>query len=241
MLCDDVRAALVRFDECEDTSDGSRVPTHCLYPSFEAVTVYVAKIGNGYRVHDGRGAYESAWLHGRNDAVINRALRDECARFHLEISDKAIFASVSTLDWLASAIMSVANASASAANAAVAKVRAIAEEALFDKIDRTLGDVFDMKKIGRHVQITGKSGGQRNFDFVIHSAHSELLINGVIPHSSSVSSKYVSFSDTEIDRSHKMAVIDKSLDTEDAALLQQVASIVPLGSLREGARRIFSK
>jgi hypothetical protein len=101
MVCDEIRAALGgRFDRCEETSSGSRIATHCLYPSFTPVSVFVAKIGDGYRVHDGAGAYESAWLHGRDDALIARVLRDECLRFRLDFEDNVIGADVNSNECL---------------------------------------------------------------------------------------------------------------------------------------------
>jgi len=67
------------------------------------------------------------------------------------------------------------------------------------------------------------------------------LINGVSPHAASISSKYVAFADTEGDTAHKFAVFDRELEGEDAALLGQVASVVPLASLHSGAKRTFTE
>lgn len=241
--CDEVRAVLAHFDRCEGTPDGARIATHCLYPSFAPVNVFIAKLGDGYKVHDGAEAYNTAWLHGRNDAVIGNALREECARFHLELSDQTIFASAPTLEWLASAIVSVANASATAATAAVARIQAVAEEALFEKIERVLKGSFDIAQIKTNIEVIGKSGGKRRFDFSVHSidAGTDLLISGVAPHPGSVSSKYVAFADTDIQPSHKLAVYDRPLSTDDVALLQQVGSIVPLTGLGLGAQLAITR
>ena len=43
-----------------------------------------------------------------------------------------------------------------------------------------------------------------------------------------------------VDQSRKLAVYDRPLDTGDVALLQQVASIVPLAALPDGARKVLS-
>jgi hypothetical protein len=238
MSCDEIRAALSAFNVCEETDNGSRIATHCLYPSFEPVHIYVAKIGDGFRVHDGRGAFDAAWLHGRDTNIIARALTTECARFHLSISNDAIIANISSADWLLGAILSVANASAAVANNAVARMVAAAEEALVDKIQRSLTRTFGANGFKKDFVIRGRSGGERHFDFVVPGpAESELLINGVSPHHSSISAKYVAFADADVDQDHKFAVFDRVLETDDAALLQQVASVVPLASLPAGAQR----
>jgi hypothetical protein len=153
----------------------------------------------------------------------------------LEIREKAIVAKANSMDWLGSAIVTVANASAMAAHDAVAKVVAVAEEALFDRIERTLSDTFGPKTYLRKVDIIGKSGGERHFDFLLGTRENpRLLINGVAPHPGSVASKYVAFSDTEYDRQKKLAVHDRALENDDAVLLQQVALVVPFVSLGSG-------
>jgi hypothetical protein len=141
-------------------------------------------------------------------------------------------------EWLHSAILSVANASALAANSAVAKMVVAAESALIKRIGSTLEKIVPAARIGREVAIKGRSGGERRFDFAIRreDKHS-LLINGVSPHHTSVSSKYVAFSDSDGDREDKLAVYARPLETDDTALLQQVATIVPIAAFEGRAER----
>jgi hypothetical protein len=240
MSCDDIRAALSEFDVCEETTEGSRFTTHCLYPSFEPVFVYVAKIGDGFKVHDGRGAFNSAWLHGRDEAAINRALTAECKRFRLKIAGDALVADVPSADWLVSGILSVANASAAAANVAVAKFAAATERNLADRIAEALSRSFAPATVHKEVELVGRSGGKRHFDFAINpGSERAILINAVAPHHGSVSSKYVAFADTEGHSSHKFAVYDQKLDADDVSLLQQVARIVPIEVLTNSPERVL--
>jgi hypothetical protein len=239
MTCEEIHAALAHFDRCDETSEGSRIATHCMYPSFTPVHVYVAKVGDGYKVHDGAGAYETAWLHGRDHRLIVGAIEDECAHFHLSLSGKTMVADVPSIDWLSSAILSVANATALAAHAAVVKIVAVEEEALVDKIGAVLNDKFSSHQIARDFDVRGKSGGTRHFDFAILLRENDILINGVSPHRASIASKYVSFADTDAELEYKLAIHDQTLATNDVALLQQVASIVPLTSLSEGVGRLL--
>lgn len=242
MSCEDVRASLSAFDVCEDTSDGARVTTHCLYPSFEPVRVYVARMGDGFKVHDGGGAFATAWAHGRDEHLIGKSLKDECTRFHLSLVGQSFVAHVPSQDWLLSAILGVANASAAAATSAVSRMVAVAEAALVDRIQQTLTETVGAKGFDRGVDLVGKSGGTRHFDFAIKGLHDNepILINGVSPHHASISHKYVAFADAEGDQDHKFAVYDRKLDTDDVALLQQVASILPLAALSHNAMRVIN-
>lgn len=232
MPCEDIRTVLADFDECEDTPDGASFGTHCLYPSFEAVRIYVAKVGDGYKVHDGSRAYLTSLAHGRDDGVITRSLEAECSRFRLKLAGDAIVADVPSREWLRSAILAVANASSRAAHTAVSKFAAAAEADLVDQISDTLIQTVGKRGFKRDVEIVGRSGGRRHFDFsILRPDGEDILINSVAPHHGSVSHKYVSFADTEGSLDDKLAVFERPLSIDDVALLQQVARIVPIRSL----------
>jgi len=241
MPCDAVHRALIEFGRCDETLDGARVRTHCLYPSFESVFVYVAKVGDTYFVHDGGGAYQTAWAHGRDSAAILRSLSSEAEKFRLRCSGESILAPDVEVEWLASAILSVANASAIAANRVVSRLIQASEEALVERIDAALARTIGRSHIARNFSLRGKSGGERHFDFAIRRGDEyNFLINSVSPHHSSISSKYVAFADAELERERKLAVFDRQLETDDTALLQQVASIVSLPALPGGALKAIS-
>ena len=238
MVCDEILKAMADFAACEQTPEGARVATHCLYPSFETVRVFVAKVGDGFTVHDGAGAFNTAWLHGRDGELIGKSLSQAAERFHLIVAGKALVARANSLDWLTSAILSVANASSLAAHDAVDKIVTAQEEALVDRIGNTLAQVVSPRHLSKNVNIKGASGGMRHFDFVVdRESPQPIFINSVTPRRNSVAAKYVSFADTEADRRFKLAVFDRELEIGDTALLQQVASVVPLTSLGAGAKR----
>jgi hypothetical protein len=240
MTCDDIKKAMADFGTCEQTPEGSRIATHCLYPSFEHVRVFVAKVGDGYTVHDGAGAHNTAWLHGRDAELIGRSISDAAERFHIYVSGKALAARVNSIDWLTSGILSVANGSSFAAHDAVDKIMAAQEEALIDRIGKTLFETVSPKDVSKNVDIKGISGGKRHFDFILRreSPH-PIFINSVTPRRNSIAAKYVSFADTDADTRFKLAVHDRELEVGDTALLQQVASVVPFVSLGAGARRLI--
>ena len=168
MLCDVVRGALSDFEVCEDTLEGARVPTHCLYPSFENVYVYVVKFGDNFRVHDGAGAYRNAWAHGRDSGTILRTISSEAERSKLMCMGESIVARDVGLDWLQSAILTVANVSSAAANRVVSRFVQASDQALVEKIDHVLEVAVGRARVAREYLVRGKSDGNAGFDFPVH-------------------------------------------------------------------------
>lgn len=232
MSCDVIRSAMAGFDVCEATADGARMATHCLYPSFEAVHVFVVKEGDTFTVHDNRGAYHVAWSHARDERGIAKALESEARRHRLKVDDHRLIAGNVPTEWLRSAILTVANASAAAANAVVAKSLVSADEALVRRIDRVLSGRVPLAHIARGFTLKGISGGERNFDFAVRRDQGySILISGVTSHHASYFAKYVAFSDVEGEVYNRFAVKGGDLKTDVEALMQRVASIVPLAAL----------
>jgi hypothetical protein len=239
-VCDDIRAALSGFEICTETEHGSRVTTHCVYPSFEPVDVFVVRFGDGFRVHDGGGAVRSGWTHGRDNLLISRMLSKQATKYQIKVSDDALVADTPSADWLASAIMAVANASAAAAHAALDRFVVATEAVLKERILSALKVAFPAKMIAVEYEIAGESKKHR-FDFAVtETSGSVLLLDAVAPHHISVASKYVAFSDISHRkdlRTDRWAVHEKELDAGDASLLLQVAEIVPVKALPEGLKR----
>jgi hypothetical protein len=241
LICDDVRRALSEGDLCEETASGARVVTQCLYPSFEPVEVFVAKLGDGYIVTDAGGASASAWLHGRGD--IDKLLAKEGARFGVGARDGVIEAHVPNLEWLKSAVLGVANASASAAASALERQSAAAEKVLSEKIYEALSHVVSKSTIARDFLHRGASGKRWHYDFAATSQKGLLLLNAVTPHHVSISAKYVAFADLPANDAvvEKIAVYGRKLETEDATLITQVATLMPVASLERGLRKALAR
>jgi len=239
--CKEIWDALDRLKECVSTDAGMCIATQCLYPSFEPVRVYVVKIGDSYRVHDGGGAARSCWEHARDGGTVQRALTRQVGKFGIELNEERLGCDAINIDWLSSAILAVANASAAAAHSALEHTVAAAEGALRDRIYSVLASIIAESKIAKSLEVVGASGKSHKFDFgVTLSTERMLLVDAVTPHHVSIASKYVAFSDAskvEEMRLDKFAVFDKPLAQDDISLLQQVADIVPFQSLRTGIER----
>lgn len=239
-VCDDVRAALGSAEFCEETDRGARILTHCLYPSFEPVSVFVARFGDGYAVSDAGGAVAAAWAHGRDD--IKKILRREALRFGVEATGDAIQAEASSIEWLRTAILAVANASSSAASHAVERAVLANEKVLAERIYETLAKVVPVQKIAREFEYRGASGKNWRADYAIVTDFSRLIINAVTPHHASISAKYVAFADIEASERavEKFAVFERPLESDDKSLITQVAALVPIKSLAAGTRRALT-
>jgi hypothetical protein len=243
MICEDVRAALGAGELCEEIEGSARVVTHCLYPSFDPVVVYVGKLGDGYRVSDGGGAVRSAWMSGREESLSGRFLTREAARYHLKVSQNALVAEVPSIDWLKAAILAVANASASVSHAALGKVAAAAEKVLRDKIFDALARAAPAAEIATDVEVIGASGDKRHFDYGVRAGdHHKILLSAVAPHHSSIYAKYVAFADTkELDHGlSRFAVYDRPLDSGDVSLMMQVSDLVPIKALSPRTRKALA-
>lgn len=239
-VCDDVRTALGSAEFCEETERGARVVTHCLYPSFEPVSVFVARFGDGYAVSDGGGAVAAAWIHGRDD--IKKVLKREAVRFGADSSGDSIQAEAPSLEWLRSAILAVANASSSAARSAVERAVVANEKVLAERIYEALSKVVPAQRIAREFEYRGSSGKSWRADYAVVTDSSRLIINAVTPHHASISAKYVAFADIEsADKSvEKFAVFERPLESDDKSLITQVAALVPIRSLAAGTRRALA-
>lgn len=241
--CDDIKAALSAFEVCTETEEGSRVTTHCLYPSFDPVNIFVVRFGDGFRVHDGGGAVRAAWTHGREESLINRMLSKQAVRYQIKVLDNALVADAPSIEWLAAAILAVANASAAAAHAALDRFVSATETVLKDKILALLNKTVSPSSIAVDYEVAGKSK-MHKFDFALKESNgSLLLLNAVAPHHISVSSKYVAFSDVlhrEETKTDNWAVHEKDLEPSDISLLMQVAQIVPMKALPLGLKRIMA-
>jgi hypothetical protein len=176
---------------------------------------------------------------------IRKVLARQAEKFRVAVVEDALVADAASAEWLTSAILAVANASAAAAHAVIERVVSATERMLKEKILTVLQTTVAQSKILTEYAAPGQSGKIHRFDFAVieppDQAGNLLLINAVAPHHISVSAKYVSFADVvhrtdgRIDR---FAVHDKPLDPSDVSLLQQVADIVPVKSLHEGVIRL---
>jgi hypothetical protein len=233
MSCTDIKEAMAAFSTCVETQEGCRFTTHCVYPSFDPVNVFVTKYGDGYRVHDGAGALRTCWISGRDEKAVQKIMDRHATRYGLLFENECFVSTVHTKEWLVSAILAVANTSASAALEAIEFIAQATEKSLKSRIDTILTESVPAQTLGRDYEVRGKSGKLHQFDFMVRRLENAILLDAVVPHHISIASKYVAFSDATLDVPiTKYAVYEKSLEPSDSALMQQVALMLPFDALR---------
>lgn len=233
-------AALKGFGKAESTPSGVRVQTHCLYPSFELVRVYVDKRGSSFLVHDGGEAAACAWAHGREYSLMAKSFEKSASKFDCSFEGNIIKSVAENEDWIRSSVIAVANAASDAANAVVSKIAPVQERGIERRVEILLSRATWRPHFVKHEVVIGASGKAHTFDFVIRTKARTTLIDTVVPHPSSVSAKFVAFSDTErSSQTEKYAVYDAELETADKVLLLNVADLISLRDLEKTDARAF--
>ncbi|MCK0095472.1 hypothetical protein MWU60_07805 [Yoonia sp. F2084L] len=234
MKCDLIIKALHLADECQETSRGSKVRTHCLYPSFEAVFVYVQSHPHGFMVTDAGDALNRAWLHGRDESFGKRHLKQSARHFGCEFKHGQLSILAPSDEWLAQAIAAVANAAAEGVNASIRHTGQSNERKLISRVyDVVKGSPYGFDATLDYSAV-GKSGKTHHYDMLLSHNNDQILINVVVPHANSIAAKYLALSDaTDVRSRLKYAVYDKELTREDKVLLSNVADVLPYKAIVE--------
>lgn len=232
--CDVIQTLLNDASACEVTRRGTRVITHCLYPSFEQVAVFITTSGNGFVVSDGGDAIAKTWLHGRDHRFASRRLKQAALHFGCEFKNDELRLKVPSKDWLPQSIVAVANAAAEGANAAVEGIGQSTEQKLVSRIQR----VLEQSAVGFTAKIehpiVGMSGKTHRHDLLVEHNDTQIIVDVVVPHHNSVASKYLALSDTaEASGLYKYAVFERELEASDKVLLSNVADVLPYKTIAE--------
>ena len=194
MNCDNLLTLLENETTCLKTEYGYRLVTQCLYPSADPVSVFISQYGDGYRVTDGGGAVRSAMIHGRDQHVMASAFSKACKRHSVIDQEGMLVAEPSNDDWLYSAILAVANASAMAAQDAIEAVAEANENDLKLKIGDMLKMAVPESNIAKQYEYRGVSGNLWKIDYAV-VREKILLLKAITPNRNSVNSNFSAFSD----------------------------------------------
>lgn len=232
MDCADILNALEARRVCEPSPYGTKVATGCLYPSASPVYVHVSTWGDGFRVSDGGEAAQCVLKHGRDHWAAKAGLKAAAARYSLLSENEELFAIADNIDWLPNVVAAVANGAAFAANTAVEQALHRQQKTLKDRIEENLRSEFPdlRRRLVRDYQYRGKSGKVWDLDFAI-VAEQLTLIKSVTPHHNSIAATYTALSDIASQGNRRLSVYQKRPKEDDAALLRQVAELVPFAAL----------
>ena len=227
MNCAELDSLLTRIPRCVEVEGGVRYATQCLYPSSDPVHVFISQRRDGYRVTDGGGAWRNAQRIGRaSESIFDAA----CKRYSVKAGGGIIVADAPDGDWLYPAALAVANASAMAARAAL-EANERAEKSLNSAIYETLSRHVPKHQIARNFEYRGRSGHMWPLDFAVMRT-STMLIKSVSQNGNSINSNYAAFGDIGDNPSlAKISIFEGELKQDSAALIRQVAALVPLGAL----------
>jgi hypothetical protein len=161
-----------------------------------------------------------------------------CARHAVEERDGFLVAESPNAEWLWPAIVAVANASAMAARTAEMFEEQRKEDDLKGQILDGLSRAIARHRIAKDYEYRGRSHRLWRMDFAVTGA-TMLLVKAVRPSHNSITSSYTAFGDIgDGDTLAKFSVYDEQLAQDTTALLQQVATIVPVRSLTTMSQRI---
>jgi hypothetical protein len=241
MDCAELLTMLDRDHVCEQSDFGAKVATQCLYPSADPVFVHVSKRGDGFSVSDGGDIIRNVLVHGRDDTALKAGLEEARKRHCLTVKGGILYAEVPSADWLASAVMAIANGAALAANVAVDHEVRKAERSLVSEMYKAVEAVVPAQRIAREYEWRGKSGKTWKIDLAVLSGERPLLMKAVTPHHNSISSNYTTFGDIGATETEHFCVYRRSLGEVDASLIRQVATLVPIRSLGFGVQQAIGK
>ena len=238
-----VKDALKPFCDYQLFEGQAAVTTHCLYPSNEAVTVYVTGGPEGARVSDEGGAIDVLSEHNRPVPNANRYLRRFCSAGLHVVEGKLSTTPVPTAQ-LTAAIMLVANASASAAHWGIEHLKGQQRRNIREELHSALKMRFPKERVQQDRYLVGNSNRRYRFDNVVSLKDDRLLVmDGVLRDPNSINSHTVAHIDLR--ETHDENIIQRIVYDEeekwDAAelnLLQMAATLVPLAQLGESLSRI---
>ena len=227
--CANLTTDLGPFKGCVQTTDGLRVATDCLMPSFEQVHVYIITHGGEYVVHDGSAAARAAWTHGVDHQIVSNDIAAVAQAFSCKAKDNQISLTVASREWLWSAIASVANASAEAARRSLGSEAVGKEKNLLHRARTAIERGTPTASIIPKYPIAGTSGRKYRVELGVARRENLSLIQAVSAHPGSVAHKYQAFSDIDIGkRGQKFIVHSDDLASADRVLLSNVADLVAL-------------
>lgn len=237
------------------TELGVRTQTHCVYPGFDPVCVYVGKgAGEGIRISDAGEAWEVAHRLCGISQIPSESLFRKIAKKHgIEFSAERsgeqfdqgpaqstkrenrlrnglqLKATIRSPDWLLSAILSVSNAAVDAVTTAIQHLQSTVED---EKIAaREIGKVLRNSKFvleyEPNISIVGETGHKYKYDYRVKSINGIYLVRSQSAHGAAINASFRAFSDTvDFSNKHKWAVIHDELNPQDLALLQTVSTPV---------------
>lgn len=230
LSCHELIALIDARRHCEPSPFGTKIVTQCLYPSASPVYVHIGLWGDQFRVSDGGEAAQCALFHGRDGWAVEAGLRAARNRFSLDIELDELYAMAPDKEWLPNVVSAVANGAAHAAAVAVQHSSRSRQKTLVEQIGVRLGQLVPDRFITKGFEQRGRSGKIWAVDYAV-TFEQPILIRAVTPNHNSIASTYTAFSDLSDESNRRLSVFTRRPEEEDAALLRQVAELVPFSAI----------
>lgn len=235
MTCPDyIREALAQFANCFDTGRNIAVPTQCLYPSNGAVTVFLSGGPQGCVISDeGQSIFEIG-RHGLEVRNPDSFLRQFCTPRGLSHERGKIFTPPIPAEGVASAISLVATTSCMAAHWGVHNLRTRLRRDLRKELRDVLGLRFAEDRIKEDYRLSGFSGRQYRFEFVVEVGEEKrLVVDGVSPEPTTINTRAIAHLDLARAQDPKFVqriVYDdaEAWAASDINVLRMAAELVPM-------------
>lgn len=233
--CAGLDDAFAPFKGCQVTSQGLRVSTDCLLPSFEQLHVFIVQKGTEFIIHDDGAAARSGWDHGADHPSIKSATAASARAFSCDVTDVQLSITVPSREWLWSGVVTVANASADAARRVVGKTAAVKESSVIQIAERAIKRGTPSGKVYQDYLLFGESGREYRFDLGVMRDGRLALVSAVSHYTQSIAAKHLAFSDAgKGSGALRYIVHTGDLTAPDKVLLSNVADLIALEAVQRG-------
>lgn len=241
-----VRNALSEVSSLEETRNGVRVTTHCIYPSNSLVSVFVIGGENTFVVSDEGRAISELSCSGVDLQHSKRAISNFSASQGVEYKKGVIYSPPATLNELPAAIILVANASKEIATQLFSHTRIKRKRNFKDLVHQFLSEKFDGQRV-KQMEIVGESNKSHKFDNVIVlNSDEKLIVDPVIYDPASINARVVANFDV---RSKKLIGIEQRIiyddeegwTSSDINLLTFGAKVIPFSKADKALQQFMSR
>ncbi|MBL8908202.1 MAG: hypothetical protein JNM20_16130 [Rhizobiales bacterium] len=193
-------------------------------------TCFVSDMGTGYMEAEGYGAAE----------YYGPSARKAAERFGVKFDGLCIFAIWASIDRLEGAIVSVANASAQAAAAAIFRAVEEKEKQRNLELYERVVEIFGVRTVAKTQELKGREAAWNAHNVVLFPSSRRAVFEFVSESQNSIANKFMMFSDlSRVEGAYSLNSVVKSIERigQKRAMLADVSNVLTLSDAPEAFRR----
>lgn len=207
-----VKNALSEVSSLEETSNGVRVSTHCLYPSNSLVSVFIRGGEDTFVVSDEGRALIELTSSGVDLQHSRRAIANFASSQGVEYKNGVIYSPLASLMELPAAIILVANASKEIATHLFSHTHIKRRRNFKELVHQFLSAKFDGQRV-KQMELVGESNKPHKFENVIVlNSEEKLIVDPVIHDPASINARVVANFDV---KNRKLSGIEQRIIYDD--------------------------